>query len=219
MFELIILPTAQEAQIFKYVLPELSYSYSSLEPYIDEETMKIHHNKHHQAYIDNLNAALKDYPEIAKKKLYNIIEDLDSVPEAIRTTVRNNGGGHLNHSMFWQLMVPKASKLPTDKIKKEIEKYFVSFDNFKKLFSDEAKKRFGSGWAWLCLDKHNKLIITSTANQDNPISVGLMPILGLDVWEHAYYLKYRNKRVDYIDSWWNIINWKFVEKLYDAAVR
>jgi len=197
-----------------YSLPPLPYAYNSLEPYIDARTMEIHHTKHHQAYIDNLNKALADYPELQKKELHEIIMDLDSVPKAIRTTVRNNGGGHLNHSMFWLLMSPTGGGTPQGRIAQAINDTFGDFETFKKAFSEAAKNNFGSGWTWLCLDNQGKLGISSTANQDNPISQDLFPILALDTWEHAYYLAYQNRRIEYIQAWWNVVNWQQVEENY-----
>ena len=196
-----------------YNLPSLPYALDALEPYIDTLTMEIHYTKHHQTYVDKLNAALKKYPELHNKNLIQMIEDLTLVPEAIRNEVRNNGGGHLNHAMFWTLLTKNGGE-PVGKIKTEINKTFGSFDAFKEQFTEAAKSRFGSGWAWLVLDKNGKLTIMSTPNQDNPISKGLAPILGLDVWEHAYYLKYQNRRPDYIGAWWHVINWKQVEENY-----
>ena len=197
-----------------YKLPELSYAYDALEPYIDTKTMELHYTKHHQTYIDNLNAALKDYPALQNKPLEDLLKDLNALPEAIRTAVRNNGGGHYNHSLFWEYMTAKSPGEPTGKVKEAIEKKFVSFDAFKEQFNAAAKSRFGSGWAWLSFDAKGDLVITSTANQDTPISEGMEPVLGLDVWEHAYYLKYQNRRVDYIQAWWHVVNWDKVEDEY-----
>jgi Fe-Mn family superoxide dismutase len=203
----------------KYTLPELPYAYDALEPYIDFMTMEIHHTKHHQAYIDNLNAALQKYPEWQHKQLEEILKSLPAVPEDIRTAVRNNGGGHFNHSQFWLMMKPHVGVVaPRDRVAKAIGKNFGDFKMFQEQFNAAAKSRFGSGWAWLCVDKDGKLLINSTANQDNPISQGLHPILGLDVWEHAYYLKYQNKRPDYINAWWHVINWNYVEELYEQLL-
>lgn len=197
-----------------YKLPELPYSYDALEPYIDAKTMEIHYTKHHQTYINELNAALEKYPELQKKSLHNLLADLQSVPEAVRTTIRNHGGGTMNHDMFWLMMKKNGDGQPKGHVGKEIDKVFGSFEAFKEEFTTAAKKRFGSGWAWLVLDKSGKLAITSTANQDTPISDGLKPILGLDVWEHAYYLKYQNRRPDYIGAWWQVVNWEYVDELF-----
>lgn len=197
-----------------FKLPELPYAYDALEPYIDALTMEIHYTKHHQAYIDNLNNALKNYPDLQKKSLEDILTHLNNIPEAIRTTVRNNGGGHENHSFFWPLMSKKGGGEPKGSVGKEIGTDFGSFDAFKEQFNAAAKGVFGSGWAWLVVDKNGKLLITSTPNQDSPITNGQTPILGLDVWEHAYYLKYQNKRPDYIGAWWNVVNWEQVEENY-----
>lgn len=198
----------------KYKLPELKYDYNALEPYIDKVTMEIHHTKHHAAYINNLNAALEKHPELENKKLEELLKDINSVPEDIRVAVRNNGGGHYNHSMFWDLMGPNKGGEPKGKVKEEINKVFGSFDKFKEDFGKAATTRFGSGWAWLVINKDGELQIVSTPNQDNPISDGNVPVLGLDVWEHAYYLKYQNKRPDYIEAWWKVVDWDEVERLY-----
>ncbi len=196
-----------------YKLPPLGYAYDALEPYIDALTMEIHYTKHHQAYVDNLNAALAKHPNIKFDSIEALIENLNTLPEDIKIAVRNNGGGHLNHSMFWPLLKKDAGE-PVGKVKDEIEKTFGGFDQFKQEFTTAAKSRFGSGWAWLSLDKNGKLVITSSANQDNPLSERLAPVLGLDVWEHAYYLKYQNRRPDYIQAWWHVINWEQVEENY-----
>lgn len=197
-----------------YKLPPLPYAYDALEPYIDARTMEIHYTKHHQGYIDHLNAALKDYPQWQNKPLEDLLKNLSAIPEAIRTAVRNNGGGDYNHTLFWGYMTPHAQAEPTGKLKDAIVQRFKSFDAFKEEFNDAAKGRFGSGWAWLSFDKAGNLGITSTANQDSPISENHVPILGLDVWEHAYYLKYQNRRVDYIEAWWHVINWDRIEEEY-----
>ncbi len=197
-----------------FKLPKLPYSFDALEPYIDSRTMEIHYTKHHQAYIDNLNAALQDYPELQKKSLTDLLVDLDSVPEKIREAVRNNGGGDYNHTFFWPLMTSKGLKAPIEKSKKAIVKTFGSFESFQKQFNDAAKSRFGSGWAWLVFNGKGGLEVISTPNQDSPLMHGCVPVLGLDVWEHAYYLKYQNKRVDYIQAWWNVVNWQLVEDIF-----
>lgn len=194
-----------------FELPDLPYGYDALEPYIDEQTMKLHHTKHHQTYIDKVNKALEGNSEWSSKSIEDILADLDSVPEDIRTAVRNNGGGHYNHSMFWQIMAPGQSGKPEGNIATAIDSAFGSFDNFKEKFAEAAASRFGSGWAWL-IDKDGKLEITSTANQDCPISDGAKPIMGLDVWEHAYYLKYQNRRPEYIDAWWQVVNWPEISR-------
>jgi Fe-Mn family superoxide dismutase len=198
-------------------LPRLPYGYDALEPHIDARTMEIHHTKHHQGYVNNLNAALEKHPELDKKSVEDLLKDLNSIPEDIRTAVRNNGGGHANHSMFWPIMSPDGGGEPEGKLADAINSSFGSFSDFKDQFSKAAAGRFGSGWAWLCVDRGGKLTITSTPNQDNPVSDGLSPVLGLDVWEHAYYLKYQNRRPDYISAWWNVVNWKQVEKNYSAV--
>lgn len=194
-----------------FELPDLPYGYDALEPYIDEQTMKLHHTKHHQTYIDKLNKALEGNEEWSSKSIEDILAGLDSLPEDIRTIVRNNGGGHYNHAMFWQIMAPGQSGKPEGNIASAIDSAFGSFDSFKEKFAEAAAGRFGSGWAWL-IDKDGKLEITSTANQDCPISDGAKPIMGLDVWEHAYYLKYQNRRPEYIDAWWKVVNWPEVSR-------
>ncbi len=196
------------------VLPELPYEYDALEPYIYAETMKIHYTKHHQAYVNKLNAALAKDPQVGAILLPELLTDLSKVPEDLRTAVRDNGGGHYNHSFFWKVMTPESTKEPLGEVKELIEKQFGSFDGFKKLFNTAAVRVFGSGWAWLVLDKQGALKIITTENQDCPLSEGLIPLLALDVWEHAYYLKYQNKRAEYIDTWWNVVNWEQVEKNY-----
>lgn len=188
-------------------LPKLPYDPAALEPHIDAQTMNIHHGKHHQAYVNNLNAALEGHDHLQKKSIEDLVADINSVPEQIRTAVRNNGGGHLNHSMFWQIMGPKAGGEPGGDLGAEIAKTFGSFAKFKEDFAKVGVGRFGSGWAWLIVDKGRKLAITSTPNQDNPFMEGNKPVMGLDVWEHAYYLKYQNRRPDYIAAWWNVVNW------------
>jgi Fe-Mn family superoxide dismutase len=194
-------------------LPPLPYDFGALEPHIDTQTMQIHHGKHHQAYVNNLNAALEKHPALQAKSAEDLIRDLASVPEDIRTAVRNNGGGHVNHTMFWTLMAPNAGGAPTGALADAIGAAFGSFDAFKEQFAKAGVGRFGSGWAWL-IDTGGKLSIESTANQDNPMSEGKKAILGIDVWEHAYYLKYQNRRPDYISAWWNVVNWAEVARLY-----
>ncbi len=192
-----------------YELPKLAYAYDALEPYIDARTMEIHHTKHHQAYITNLNGALEKYPELAGKPLEALLGDLNAVPEDIRGVVRNHGGGTWNHSMFWEIMAPKSGGAPKGALATAIDAAFGSFDAFKTEFEKAANTRFGSGWAWL-VKKGSGLAVLSTANQDNPLSDGLAPILGLDVWEHAYYLHYQNRRPEYVSNWWNVVNWDAV---------
>lgn len=196
-----------------YQLEALPYAYDALEPYIDARTMEIHHTKHHATYISNLNAALEKHPELFSKTLNELLADLNAVPEDIRTVVRNHGGGTWNHSFFWKIMAPGAGGAPTGELADAIAKAFGSFDAFKAEFEKAANGRFGSGWAWL-VKKGDGLAVISTANQDNPLSEGLVPILGLDVWEHAYYLKYQNRRAEYVSNWWNVVNWEAVARLY-----
>jgi len=195
-----------------HTLPSLPYAFDALEPHIDAQTMQIHHGKHHQAYINNLNTALEAHPDLQSKSVEDLIKDLNALPEAIRTAVRNNGGGHANHSLFWTLLAPNAGGAPTGKAAEAINGAFGSFDTFKEQFAKAATTRFGSGWAWL-VSSSGKLAIESTANQDSPIMEGKKPIIGLDVWEHAYYLKYQNRRPDYIGAFWNVINWSKVNEL------
>ena len=200
-----------------YELPPLPYPVDALEPHIDAKTMEIHHDKHHQAYITNANNALKDYPQLAAKPVEELIADLSAVPEAIRTTVRNNAGGHANHSFFWLILGPNAGGSPKGKLADAITSTFGSFDQFKEKFQAAGAGRFGSGWAWLVINKAGSLEITSTPNQDSPIMDGLKPLLGIDVWEHAYYLKYQNRRPDYLKAVWNVINWDAVSKHFETA--
>lgn len=199
-----------------YTLPDLPYAYDALEPYIDEETMHLHHDKHHNTYVTNLNAAIEKHPELAEKSVEELLTDFDSVPEDIKTAVRNNGGGHANHSFFWEILAPNAGGEPTGAIKEAIETTFGSFDKFKDEFKTAATGRFGSGWAWLVV-KDGKLAVTSTANQDSPLMEGQTPVLGLDVWEHAYYLKYKNVRPDYINAFWSVVNWDKVNEHFANA--
>jgi Fe-Mn family superoxide dismutase len=197
-------------------VPPLPYDYAALEPYIDETTMHLHHDKHHQAYVTNLNAAIEKHPELANRPAEDLLRKLDSVPEDVRTTVRNNGGGHVNHTMFWQIMKPKGGGEPTGKIADQIKKDFGSFEDFKKQFNEATAKQFGSGWGWLIYDG-GKLKIITTANQDSPLMQGHFPILGNDVWEHAYYLKYQNRRPEYLAAWWNTVNWEEINKRFELA--
>ena len=201
-----------------YQLPKLPYGYDALEPYIDARTMEIHHTKHHQTYINNVNVALEKSPALAEKSVEDLIKDLNAIPEDIRTAVRNNGGGHANHSLFWTIMGPKAGGDPSGELADAIKSAFGGLDAFKDQFSKAATGRFGSGWAWLSVDGGGKLVLSSTPNQDSPLSEGMTPILGLDVWEHAYYLNYQNRRPDYIAAWWNVVNWKQVESSYALLV-
>jgi len=193
-----------------HTLPKLPYAFDALEPHIDAKTMEIHYTKHHQTYVDKLNDALKSAPELAELSIEALMAKLNDAPEAIRTAVRNNGGGHYNHSLFWETMGPNKGGEPTGEVAEIIEKHFGGFAKFQELWAKEAVGRFGSGWVWLCLDKDGTYSVHSTPNQDNPAMEGNMPIFGLDVWEHAYYLKYQNKRPDYVTAWWNVINWDAV---------
>ncbi len=201
----------------EYTLPPLPYDFGALEPHIDARTMEIHHGKHHAAYINNLNAALKDHPDHQGKTIETLIAGLTALPEGVRTAVRNNGGGHANHSLFWQIMKPGGGGEPTGAIATALSSELGGFAAFKDAFAKAGATRFGSGWAWLILGKDGKLAVTSTPNQDSPIMDGLTPLLGLDVWEHAYYLKYQNRRPDYIAAWWNTVNWDEVNRRYKAA--
>jgi Fe-Mn family superoxide dismutase len=197
-------------------LPPLPYPLDALEPHIDAQTMEIHHDRHHKAYIDKLNAAISGNAELLAKSPTKLIAELDQVPEAIRTTVRNNGGGHLNHTLFWQMMTPGGGKQNKGDIGRAIDAAFGSFDKFATEFANAAMGQFGSGWAWLVMDG-GKLAVVGTPNQDNPVTMGKVPLLGVDVWEHAYYLKYQNKRADYVTAWWNVVNWDFVNEMYKNA--
>ncbi len=199
-----------------FELPALPYSSSALEPHIDQQTMEIHHGKHHQAYVTNLNKALENHPDLQSKSIEELLTSLDSLPEAIRNAVRNNGGGHYNHTMFWQIMGPNGGGAPTGALADAIAAAFGSFDEFKSQFKAAGAGRFGSGWAWLLAAPDGSLSIGSSPNQDNPISEGKTAILGVDVWEHAYYLKYQNRRPDYLDAWWNVVNWEEVARHYAA---
>ncbi|HEY1809939.1 MAG TPA: superoxide dismutase [Acidobacteriaceae bacterium] len=197
-------------------VPPLPYDYAALEPHIDEATMKLHHDKHHQAYVNNLNGAIEKHPDLGKHTPEDLLRNLNNIPEDIRTVVRNNGGGHVNHTMFWTIMKPGGGGEPTGKIAEQITKDFGSFEAFKKQFNETTAKQFGSGWGWVIWDG-TKLAIVTSANQDNPLSQGKYPVLGNDVWEHAYYLKYQNKRPDYLAAWWNTVNWEEINKRFDHA--
>ncbi len=199
-----------------FTLPPLPYDFAALEPHIDAKTMEIHHGKHHQTYVNNLNAAIEKAPELASKSLDDLMRGVNKAPEAVRTMIRNNGGGHWNHSMFWQIMAPKAGGEPGGNLGAAIKTAFGDFAKFREQFSAAGVGRFGSGWAWL-INTGGKLSITSTPNQDNPLMDGQKAIMGLDVWEHAYYLKYQNRRPDYITAWWNVVNWKEVEKRFSQS--
>jgi len=198
-------------------LPALPYGYDALEPFIDKETMTLHHDKHHAAYVTNLNAALEKHPELQSKSVDELLRDLNALPEDIRAAVRNNGGGHMNHSMFWTIMAPNAGGEPSGALADAIKGAFGDFESFKKTFNEAGVKQFGSGWAWLVRAKDGKLQVMSTPNQDNPSSQGLVPIMGNDVWEHAYYLKYQNRRADYLAAWWNVVNWPEIAKRFGAG--
>lgn len=197
-------------------LPELDYPHDALEPHIDARTMEIHHTKHHQGYVNNTNTALEKYPDLQSKSVEELLSDLPALPEDVRLALRNNAGGHANHSLFWKVMAPGAGGEPSGALADSILAEFGNFDSFKDTFSKAAATRFGSGWAWLVIDDSGGLKVRSTANQDSPISAGLKPILGLDVWEHAYYLMYQNRRPDYVAAWWNVVNWKEVARRFEG---
>ncbi|HKZ82819.1 MAG TPA: superoxide dismutase [Anaerolineae bacterium] len=199
-------------------LPALPYDYNALEPHIDEMTMRIHHDKHHAAYVTNLNKALESAPELQALSVEDLLKDLGKVPESIRTAVNNNGGGHYNHTMFWTIMGPNMGAEPAGELADAIRAAFGDFASFKEKINNAGMTRFGSGWAWLVMAKGGKLSVMSTANQDCPLSSGLQPILGVDVWEHAYYLKYQNRRADYLAAWWNVVNWQEVANRYKKAM-
>lgn len=205
--------------VYPYKLPPLPYAYDALEPHIDKLTMELHHDKHHQAYIDKANKALEKYPELQKRTVLELLKNTEMLPEDIKQEFINNGGGHLNHSLFWYWMTPHGGGQPGGKLAEAINQTFGSFEKFKEKFDEAAKGRFGSGWAWLSVDSNKRLVISSTANQDTPYSAGLTPILGLDVWEHAYYLKYQNKRPEYITNWWYTVNWAPVEQVYEQLIK
>jgi Fe-Mn family superoxide dismutase len=201
-----------------HTLPDLPYAYDALEPTIDAQTMQIHHGKHHQGYVNKLNAALEGHADLQKKSVQDLLRGVKQVPESIRTAVRNNGGGHANHSLFWTIMSPQGGGSPSGALADAVSSAFGSFDTFKEEFSNAAGSRFGSGWSWLVVDGGN-LKVYSTANQDSPYMEGHVPILGLDVWEHAYYLKYQNRRPEYVSAWWNVVNWDQVAKNFQQATR
>lgn len=200
-----------------YELPPLPYDYAALEPHIDEATMRFHHDKHHQAYVTNLNAAIEKHPELGSQSPDELLKDLAGIPDDIRAAVRNNGGGHVNHTMFWQIMTPGGGGAPTGALAQAIDSAFGSFDAFKTQFNDAGVKRFGSGWTWLVKTADGQLAVVSTANQDNPMSEGQFPIMGNDVWEHAYYLKYQNVRPKYLEAWWNTVNWAEIARRFEQA--
>lgn len=198
-----------------FELPDLPYDYDALEPSIDEQTMRVHHDKHHAGYTKNLNSALEGHPDLQNKSIEEILGNLNSVPESIRTTVRNNGGGYANHSLFWTIMSPNGGGEPSGALADAVNSKFGSFSDFKDKFSSTATGQFGSGWGWLAVDSSGALQVLSTPNQDTPLMNGMTPILGVDVWEHAYYLKYQNKRGDYVAAWWDVVNWDEVGRLYN----
>ena len=200
-----------------YELPPLPYDYSALEPYIDTQTMQLHHDKHHQTYVTNVNNALQGHDQLAAMSVDDLLRNIKQVPESIRTAVQNNAGGHSNHSMFWNIMTPNGGGEPTGNLASAIQQVFGSFDAFKTAFNDAGTKRFGSGWAWLVLDTNGKLQVISTANQDSPLMSGMYPVMGNDVWEHAYYLKYQNRRPEYLNAWWNVVNWDAIAHRYEQG--
>ncbi|RMG44909.1 MAG: superoxide dismutase [Acidobacteria bacterium] len=202
-----------------FELPPLPYAYDALEPYIDTQTMTLHHDKHHAAYVNNTNKILADHPDLASKPIDELIAHLNELPESIRTAVRNNGGGHFNHTIFWSIMGPNAGGDPTGPVAEAIGKRFGSFGAFKEQFNKAGLSRFGSGWVWLIRTKNGDLEVVSTANQDSPLTDGHYPIMGNDVWEHAYYLKYQNRRADYLEAWWNVVNWEAVNRRFEEAMR
>lgn len=199
-------------------LPTLNYEYADLEPHIDAKTMEIHYSKHHQGYVNKLNAALENYSDLAEMPVEKLLEDLESLPTEVQVSVRNNGGGHYNHTLFWQTLTSKGTNEPTEQLLQAITEVFGGFDDFKEQFEKQALSRFGSGWAWLVVNSNGQLELMSTPNQDCPISMGKTPVLGLDVWEHAYYLNYQNKRAEYAKAFWNVVDWTKVAELYEDAV-
>jgi len=210
--------SAPETATAEFVLPPLPYAYDALAPCIDEQTMMLHHDKHHAGYVSNLNAAIADYPELAGQSVETLISTLDSLPADVQTTIRNNGGGHANHTMFWENMTPDAPGVPSGAIAQAIDSTFGDFSTFQDEFNTAGKTQFGSGWAWLVLNEAGELEVISTANQDSPLMEGYQPLLGNDVWEHAYYLNYQNRRGDYLDAWWNVVNWEAVNSRYEQAI-
>lgn len=202
-----------------FSLPPLPYAYNALQPHIDAQTMRFHHDKHHATYVKNLNAAIANYPDLKNRSAEQLLRNINSVPADIRTTVRNNGGGHVNHTMFWNIMKPNGGGQPTGAIASAIQQNFGSFEEFKKQFNQAGEKRFGSGWAWLVRTPGGNLQVISTPNQDSPLMEGNYPIMGNDVWEHAYYLKYQNRRADYLNAWWNVVNWDEINKRFQQATR
>ena len=211
-------PATKSVATDVFKLPPLTYDYNALEPHIDAATMKFHHDKHHAAYVKNLNAAVNKYPELKTKTVEELLTNLGKLPKDIQTTVRNNGGGHLNHSMFWQIMAPKSGGVATGALASKIKAEFGTFDAFKTQFNEAGTKLFGSGWVWL-VNRQGKLDIITTSNQNSPISEGLYPIMGNDVWEHAYYLNYQNRRADYLSAWWNVINWTEVNQRFERSLK
>jgi superoxide dismutase, Fe-Mn family len=201
----------------RFSLPDLPYAYDALEPHIDARTMEIHHTKHHQTYVNNLNAALEKAPDVRSDDIDQLLRNFDTIPEEIRTAVRNNGGGHANHSLFWRIMGPDGGGEPGGAVGEAIRSAFGDFGSFREKFANAAKGRFGSGWAWLVVGDGRQVQVTDTANQDSPLMSGQTPILGLDVWEHAYYLHYQNRRPDYIDAWWNVVDWAEVNRRFESA--
>ncbi len=197
-------------------MPQLPYSYNALEPHIDARTMEVHHDKHHASYFEKVTSAIENYPDLKEKDIKEILSNLDSVPQEIRTAVKNHGGGHAHHTFFWNILNPDGGGEPSGDLAEALSQTYTDFNNFKKQFTDQAKSLFGSGWTWLVINSEGELDIVNTPNQDSPYSNNLKPIIGLDVWEHAYYLKYQNRRPDYIDAWWNVVNWPEAERLYEA---
>jgi Fe-Mn family superoxide dismutase len=208
---------SREESVMAFTLPPLPYDYKALEPHIDEQTMRLHHDKHHAAYVNNLNAALESQPDLQNKSIEELLAMVDRIPEAIRATVRNNGGGHANHTIFWEMMAPGGAKEPDGELAGAINSSFGGFPQFKEQFTKACVGRFGSGWGWLTSDRSGKLAIESTPNQDTPLMAGKTPLLGCDVWEHAYYLKYQNRRPDYVGAWWNVVNWTDVAQRFAKA--